>query len=43
MDFLTNGMQMAMVLAIDFTASNGMQSAPTSLHYVTNNTRSQYE
>lgn len=43
MDYLTNGMQMAMVVAIDFTASNGLQTAPSSLHYVNNNHRSQYE
>jgi hypothetical protein len=36
-------MQMAMVVCIDFTASNGIQNQPTSLHYVTPTKRSQYE
>ena len=34
---------MAMVVCIDFTASNGLPNHPTSLHYVTNAKRSQYE
>ena len=34
-DFLTAGMQMAMVLCVDFTASNGLQNSNTSLHYHT--------
>lgn len=42
-DYLSSGMQMAMVVCIDFTASNGIQSQPTSLHYVTPAKRSQYE
>ena len=42
-DYLTNGMQMSMVVCIDFTASNGVQTQPTSLHYVTPHSRSQYE
>ena len=41
-DYLTAGMQMAMVLCIDFTASNGIQTAPTSLHHHLPNKRSQY-
>lgn len=35
-------MQMALVICIDFTGSNGIQSSPTSLHYTTANKRSQY-
>lgn len=42
-DYLTCGMQMSMVVCIDFTASNGVQTQPTSLHYVTPHSRSQYE
>ena len=34
---------MAMVVCIDFTASNGIQNQNTSLHYTTNAKRSQYE
>ena len=34
---------MAMVLCIDFTASNGIQTASTSLHHYTAHKRSQYE
>lgn len=42
-DFLQSGMQMAMVVCIDFTASNGLQNQPKSLHYTTNTKKSQYE
>jgi hypothetical protein len=42
-DYLTCGMQMSMVTAIDFTASNGIQNQPSSLHFVTPNKRSHYE
>ncbi len=42
-DYLSSGLQMAMVVCIDFTASNGIQTAPTSLHHHTVNKRSQYE
>jgi hypothetical protein len=41
-DYLSSGMQMAMVVCIDFTASNGIQSQPSSLHYVTPTKKSQY-
>ena len=43
MDYLRSGMQMAMVVCIDFTASNGIQTQNSSLHYITNSRRSQYE
>ncbi len=36
-------MQMAMVICIDFTASNGIQNSPKSLHYTTHTTKSKYE
>ena len=41
-DYLTSGMQMAMVLCIDFTRSNLDQTSPASLHYHTKNVQSQY-
>jgi hypothetical protein len=43
MDYLSSGMQMAMVVCIDFTASNGTQTQPASLHYALGNKKSQYE
>lgn len=42
-DYLSSGMQMAMVVCIDFTASNGIQSQPSSLHAVSGGKKSQYE
>ncbi len=36
-------MQMAMVVCIDFTASNGIQNQPNSLHHFTPAKKSQYE
>ena len=42
-DYLTSGMQMAMVVCIDFTASNGIQNQASSLHYTSNAKKSQYE
>lgn len=42
-DYLSNGLQMSMILAIDFTASNGIQRDPSSLHYFTPMQRSRYE
>lgn len=42
-DYLTNGMQMSMVVAIDFTASNGIQTQPSSLHYFPPHMMSHYE
>jgi hypothetical protein len=32
-----------LITAIDFTASNGSQKCPTSLHYITERTKSTYE
>jgi len=43
MDFLQSGMQMAMVVCIDFTASNGIQTQPSSLHFTSKSKKSQYE
>lgn len=42
-DYLASGMQMAMVVCIDFTASNGIQNQPNSLHHFTPAKKSQYE
>ena len=42
-DFIENGLQLALVSCIDFTASNGSPHSPTSLHYGTNYKKSQYE
>ena len=36
------GLQMALVLCIDFTASNGVSTKPDSLHYSTTYKKSQY-
>lgn len=36
------GMEMALVICIDFTASNGIPSHHRSLHYTTANKKSQY-
>lgn len=43
MDYYTNGMDMAMVVCIDFTASNGILNAPSSKHYFTPTQPSMYE
>lgn len=42
-DFLMSGMQMALVICIDFTGSNGTPTNPSSLHYTTPHKMSQYE
>jgi hypothetical protein len=42
-DYLSNGMQMAMVVCIDFTGSNGVQNLPSSLHHISYGKKSQYE
>lgn len=33
-DYLKSGLQLNLVVAIDFTGSNGVPSSPNSLHYV---------
>lgn len=33
-DFLENGLQLALVNCIDYTASNGVPTAKNSLHYI---------
>ena len=42
-DFIENGLQLALVTCIDFTASNGSPSSPTSYHYSNSYKKSQYE
>ncbi|XP_069101627.1 copine-8-like [Argopecten irradians] len=34
LDFIQNGTEMSFTVAVDFTASNGNPSSPTSLHYL---------
>ena len=33
-DYLRGGIQISLAVAIDFTASNGQQNHPQSLHYL---------
>lgn len=33
LDYIFNGLEMSLILAIDFTGSNGQPSLPTSFHY----------
>lgn len=42
-DFIENGLQLALVTCIDFTASNGSYDMPGSLHYSTSSKKSLYE
>ena len=42
-DYISAGLQLLLITCIDFTASNGTAKAPTSLHYITPNKKSQYE
>lgn len=42
-DYLTSGLRLNMVTAIDFTASNGNAASPRSLHYFAPGTMNQYE
>lgn len=42
-DFIENGLQLALVTCIDFTASNGSYDVPGSLHYSTHSKKSLYE
>lgn len=34
LDYIRGGVQLNMILAIDYTGSNGVPSQPTSLHYI---------
>ncbi|ESO91350.1 hypothetical protein LOTGIDRAFT_228802 [Lottia gigantea] len=42
LDYIKGGMQMNFTVAIDFTASNGNPSHPTSLHYINSQQLNQY-
>jgi hypothetical protein len=42
-DYIAAGLQLMLITAIDFTASNGSPKAPNSLHYHTRTKRSTYE
>jgi hypothetical protein len=43
MDYLRGGLQLNLSVAIDFTGSNGVPSAPTSLHYMNPYQPNQYQ
>lgn len=42
-DYLRGGLQLNMMVAIDFTGSNGVPHSPTSLHYMNPNAPNQYQ
>jgi hypothetical protein len=42
-DYLRGGLQLNMAVAIDFTGSNGIPKAPTSLHFMNPNAPNQYQ
>jgi len=42
-DFIQNGLQLALVTCIDFTASNGVITDKKSLHYIAGSNKSPYE
>jgi hypothetical protein len=42
-DFLRGGLQISMILGIDFTSSNKQVSDPNSLHYISESTQNSYE
>lgn len=42
-DFISAGLELALITCIDFTGSNGIQRDPSSLHYITSSKMSQYE
>lgn len=42
-DYLAAGLQLMLITCIDFTSSNGSQGIPSSLHYITPNSKSVYE
>lgn len=43
MDYLRGGLQLNLVVAIDFTGSNGIPTSPTSLHYLSPNKPNEYQ
>ncbi len=42
-DYLVAGMQMALVICIDYTASNGIPTSSSSLHHSSHGRPSKYE
>ena len=34
LDYILNGLEMSLIIAVDFTGSNGDASSPSSLHYI---------
>ena len=42
-DYLRGGLQFNMIVAIDFTASNGITVNPQSLHYINEEEPNQYQ
>jgi hypothetical protein len=42
-DYIQAGLQLMLIIAIDFTASNQQQQVPSSLHYLTEHQKSTYE
>jgi len=42
-DYLKGGLELNMVIAIDFTGSNGTPTQPTSLHYMDKQQLNQYQ
>lgn len=42
-DYLRGGLELNMVIAIDFTGSNGTPTQPTSLHYMDKTKLNQYQ
>lgn len=42
-DYISAGLQLALITCIDFTASNGVPKDPKSLHYIAPDKMSQYE
>lgn len=42
-DYLRSGLQLNLIVAIDFTGSNGSPTANTSLHYINPNSLNHYQ
>lgn len=43
MDYLRSGLELNLIVAIDFTGSNGSPHAPSSLHYLSPTQLNQYQ
>ena len=43
LDYISGGLQISLVVAVDFTGSNGIPSSPQSLHYMNPSGMNQYE